>query len=92
MLEGFGRGNVPPAVLPGVQAALAAGIPVVLTTRTVGGRVLDVYGYEGSSTHLKTMGVLLAGESSGQKARLKLMLALGAGKSREELAVLFDAP
>lgn len=92
VLEGFGRGNVPPAVLPGVQAALAAGIPVVLTTRTVGGRVLDVYGYEGSSTHLKTLGVILAGECSGQKARLKLMLALGAGKTKEELAVLFAAP
>ena len=92
VLEGFGRGNVPPSVLPGVKAALAAGIPVVLTTRTAGGRVLDVYGYEGSSTQLKTMGVILAGESSGQKARLKLMLALGAGKHAAELASLFDLP
>ncbi|MBS6157358.1 MAG: asparaginase, partial [Sutterella sp.] len=47
VLEGFGRGNVPPAVLPGIRRAVERGIPVVITTRTIAGRVLDVYGYEG---------------------------------------------
>ncbi len=90
VVEGFGRGNVPPAVVPGIEAALAAGIPVVLTTRVHGGRVLDVYGYEGGVIPLKNMGVLLAGEMSGQKARLKLMLALGLAADAADLARYFE--
>lgn len=90
VVEGFGRGNVPPAVVPGIQAALAAGIPVILTTRVYGGRVLDVYGYEGAAKPLKNMGVILAGEISGQKARIKLMLALGLGETGKALNQYFD--
>ncbi|EAX48275.1 Asparaginase [Thermosinus carboxydivorans Nor1] len=92
VVEGFGRGNVPPAVVPGIKAALDKGIPVVLTTRTAGGRVLDVYGYEGGVKPLKAMGVILAGEISGQKARIKLMLALGVTRDRQALAGYFDVP
>lgn len=92
VVEGFGRGNVPPAVVPGIQAALDKGIPVVLTTRVLGGRVLDIYGYEGSATALKSMGVILAGESNGPKARIKLMLALGVTEDREKIAAYYDVP
>ena len=49
VLEAFGRGNVPPAALPGIRRAVEKGIPVVITTRTIAGRVLDVYGYEGGA-------------------------------------------
>ena len=31
------------------------------------GRVLDIYGYEGGAKPLKEMGVIFAGELSGQK-------------------------
>jgi len=90
VVEGLGRGNVPPAVAPGIKAALGAGIPVVLTTRVFGGRVLDVYGYEGGVKPLKAMGVILGGEISGQKARIKLMLALGITSDHQQLAGYFD--
>ncbi|MEG2139384.1 MAG: asparaginase [Bilophila sp.] len=92
VLEAFGRGNVPPAVLPGIQRAVAKGIPVVITTRTVAGRVLDVYGYEGGAKTILQAGAILGGETSGPKARLKLMLALGLTSSRDELAAFFDTP
>lgn len=92
VVEGFGRGNVPPAAVPGIEAALQSGIPVVLTTRVLGGRVLDIYGYEGSATVLKSMGVIPAGEISGPKARIKLMLALGVTDDREKIAAYFDVP
>ena len=39
VLEAFGRGNVPPAALPGIRRAVEKGIPVVITTRTIAGRV-----------------------------------------------------
>ena len=92
VLEGFGRGNVPPAVLPGIRRAVAQGIPVVITTRTIAGRVLDVYGYEGGAKTVLEAGAILGGETSGPKARLKLMLALGLVSDRDLLAVFFDTP
>src|SRR5262249_44804185 len=39
VVEVFGRGNVPPAVMDAVKSARARGIMVVFTTRTRGGRV-----------------------------------------------------
>ena len=90
VLEAFGRGNVPPAALPGIRRAVEKGIPVVITTRTIAGRVLDVYGYEGGAKTVLEAGGILGGETSGPKARLKLMLALGVASGRDELAVFFD--
>ena len=75
VVESFGRGNVPPYVIPGIARALEKGIIVVNTTRT-GGRVLDEYGYEGGMLQQHKMGVIMAGELSAAKARLKLMLIL----------------
>lgn len=92
VLEAFGRGNVPPAALPGIRRAVGEGIPVVITTRTIAGRVLDVYGYEGGAKTVLEAGGILGGETSGPKARLKLMLALGVASGRDELAVFFDTP
>ncbi|MGI6575567.1 MAG: asparaginase [bacterium] len=92
VVEGFGRGNIPPAMVPGIKLAIDNGIPVVLTTRSAGGRVLDVYGFEGSAKTLKELGVIFGGEISGQKARLKLILALGITEDHEKLAAYFDVP
>jgi L-asparaginase len=92
VLEGLGRGNIPPPAVPGIKAALKAGIPVVLTSRVLGGRVLDVYGYEGGVKPLKEMGVILGGEINGQKARIKLMLILGLTSNPAEIQDYFDKP
>ncbi len=90
VLEGFGRGNLPPPMVPGIERAVAANIPVVLTSRTYAGRVLDVYGYAGGVIVTKAIGVIPGGELSGQKARIKLMLALGLTKDRDTIASFFD--
>ena len=52
VLEGFGRGNIPPAYLPAVERAATAGILIVLTSRCPRGRVLDTYAYEGAGKTL----------------------------------------
>lgn len=75
VVESFGRGNVPPHVIPGIARALEKGVIVVNATRT-GGRVLDEYGYEGGMLQQHRMGVIMAGELSAAKARLKLLLIL----------------
>lgn len=90
VLEAFGRGNVPPAVLPGIERATTRNIPVVLTTRTFSGRVLDVYGYPGGVVTSRAAGAIMGGDLSGPKARLKLMLVLGLTRDPEKIASYFD--
>lgn len=77
VVEGFGAGNVPPSALPEIEAAVRAGIPVVLTSRCVEGGVWPVYGYSGGANQLRDMGVILGGSLRAQKARILLMIALG---------------
>ena len=90
VVEATGCGNVPPAAVPGLRAALAAGVPVVLVSRCAEGRVAPAYGYEGGGQHLQELGVILGQDLPGQKARIKLMVALGAGLERDELRRLFE--
>lgn len=91
VVEGFGCGNVPLTVNDGIRELLAAGIPVVLVTRTGSGRIAKEYGYEGGAAALERDGVILGGSLSGQKARILLMLARGAGLSEEEMRGIFGA-
>jgi L-asparaginase len=92
VVEGMGRGNVPPLVFNGIKEALAAGIPVVLASRCLSGRTLDHYAYAGGAKKLHDAGVILGGEISGPKARIKLMLALGLTRDPDRLAEYFDKP
>ena len=77
VLEATGCGNVPPPTIPGIQAALAARLPVVLVSRCAEGRVSPAYGYEGGGLMLRAMGVIFGKDLPGPKARIKLMVALG---------------
>ena len=67
VIEGFGRGNVPPAM---------------------------VYGYPGSVTDTRSVGIAAAGEISAAKARLKLMVVLSEhpeyATQRDKLEESFD--
>ena len=92
VIEGTGCGNVPPSILPGLRAALHAGIPVVLTSRCPEGPVAPAYGYEGGGQKLREMGVVFASELSGPKARIKLMVALGSSSDPAGIRMLFEGP
>jgi L-asparaginase len=89
VLEATGCGNVPPSVLPGLRAALAARIPVVLVSRCAEGRVSPAYGYEGGGRMLEEMGVVFAQDLPGPKARIKLMVALGLTSEPAEIRRIF---
>lgn len=91
VLEGTGRGNVPPAALAGIQHARDTGLPVVIASRCLHGRVLDTYAYEGSGHDLRQRGVLLAGTMNAAKARIRLMLALGRTSDPAQLRELMEA-
>jgi len=78
VLEGTGRGNANEQVIDGVREAVAAGVPVVVCSRCLSGRVEPVYG-RGGGRDLAEAGALFAGDLAGPKARVLLQLALGAG-------------
>ncbi len=90
VIEGLGRGNVTIPAMAAVQRALDAGLPVVITSRCPRGRVLDTYGYEGAGKPLRRAGAILGGMLPSHKARIKLMLALGAGWSVERIRESFE--
>jgi L-asparaginase len=77
VLEALGRGNVPPKMVSSIKRAIDQGIKIVLVSRCPKGRISDSYGYEGGGKDIKHLGVIFGSNLSGQKARIKLMLALG---------------
>jgi L-asparaginase len=76
-LVAFGRGNVPPPIVPALERAISSGVLVTVSSRCVAGRVKPRYGYDGGGQHLARIGAILAGDLSGAKARLLQMVALG---------------
>jgi L-asparaginase len=90
VIEAMGSGNVPPAMLEGVRLAVAAGIPVVVSSRCGDGTTGPRYGYDGGGVTLKDAGAIFAGGLPGPKARIKLMVLLGAGSSGERIRSSFE--
>lgn len=78
VLEAFGRGNGNHAVVEGVREAVAAGVPVLVTSRCPHGRVRPVYG-DGGGKDMARAGAIFAGDLSGLKARVLLSVLLGMG-------------
>lgn len=91
VLEALGSGNVPPDCVPGITRAINSNIPVVMTSRCFRGRVTGRYDYRGGGAQLRELGVMVAEFLSGQKARIKLSLALGVAKSPRELREIFES-
>jgi L-asparaginase len=90
VIAGMGRGNVPPAMVDGIDRWIAEDKPVVITSRSLRGRVGCTYGYPGGGRRLAERGVIFAGARRPQQARIDVMLALGAGLSIEELRELLE--
>lgn len=90
VIEAMGRGNIPPHMYEGVKYAREMGIPVVVVSRCHSGRVFDSYGYLGSGRDLRNLGCIFGGDLPGQKARIKLMLALGKTNDLNEIKDFFE--
>lgn len=78
VLEGFGIGNTTPAITAAVADIIAAGVPVIVTSRCPQGRVRPVYG-NGGGKDLARAGAIFAGDLNGPKARIAVAVLLGAG-------------
>lgn len=89
VIEALGQGNLPPAALDGVTDFIKNNIPVVIVSRSFNGIVQDIYGYEGGGKHLKELGVIFSNGLNGQKARIKLLVALAKTNKMEEINEMF---
>jgi L-asparaginase len=87
-----GAGNTSPATLTAAERAMAAGIPVVLTTRCPAGRAQPEYAFPGGGATWAAAGAILAGHLTGPKARIALALGLGAGLDTAGLEALLADP
>jgi L-asparaginase len=90
ILETFGGGRVPPALLPAIDEAVSRGVAVVATTRCLTGGMWDMYGYPGAFRDLERRGVLFAQDLPGHKARLALAVGLGNQLPRDRLHALLS--
>jgi len=78
VIEALGGGRLPPWWLPVIDKAVGHGVAIVIASRCPAGRVTDRYGYTGAHRDQVALGCGFAGELNGQKARIRLMVALGA--------------
>ena len=85
VVAGMGLGNVTAGVADAIEEARAKGVPVVIGTRVLSGRVFSLGDGKSSAIGLKKMGCVLADNLNPQKARVLLMLALT--KTREPAAI-----
>jgi L-asparaginase len=85
VVAGMGRGNIPPAMVPGIERWIRERKPVIIASRALRGRVGHTYGYPGGGRRLHDLGAIFAGNRRPQQARIELMLALGARVDVREL-------
>lgn len=90
IIEALGIGNVPPLAYKGVEYVIKKNIPVVLVSRCPAGETDYIYSYPGAGRHLHNLGVIFTDYLNGQKARIKLMLALSKTTDRKILKKIFE--
>ncbi|WP_017414563.1 asparaginase [Clostridium tunisiense] len=90
IIEAMGRGNIPPKMAEAVERAIEKQVAVVIVSRCYKGRVLDSYGYPGGGKGLRNAGAIFGESLPGQKARIKLMLALGKTNDLREIRETFE--
>ncbi len=84
VLEGVGRGQVPPVMMPEIEQAVADGINIVITTSSEEGAVYTTYDYKGSTFDLQNQGAILGKDYDSKKARIKLAVALASNHQNLE--------
>ncbi len=87
-----GAGNTTPSLLSAAERAMAAGVPVVLASRCIGGAASTDYAFAGGGATWARAGAVVAGTLCATKVRVAVALGLGAGLSRDGLAALLADP
>ena len=90
VVEAMGRGNIPPHMVEGIKNAIDKNVAVVIVSRCFEGRVYDSYGYHGGGKELRNLGVIFGDNLPGQKARIKLLVALSFTEDIEKVREIFE--
>lgn len=86
VIEGLGAGNLPVEVVEPIQALIDNDITVVMVSRCYNGLAEPIYDYVGGGIDLERMGVVFCQGLNGQKARIKLQVAVSAGMNSKDIA------
>ncbi|TQN43483.1 asparaginase [Blastococcus colisei] len=85
-ISAFGAGHTSTGLAEEISTTVAAGIPVVVSTRTgAGGTLTGTYGFAGSEIDLQARGAVLTGALDARKSRLLLWALLAGGVPRERV-------
>jgi L-asparaginase len=76
VIDGLGRGHVPPAWVEAIADATARGTPVIVVSSCPSGPVSASYEFTGSLASLKQSGAIPVTDLSARKARLALSVIL----------------
>lgn len=79
VIDGVGRGQVPPEWVPLLHDAMNSGMAVVVCSSTLHGATRQSYEYPGALYDLVNAGAVEARHLSARKARIRLALAMAAG-------------
>ncbi len=82
VVAGFGAGTFPPAFIAAAEAAVSAGMPVVLASRSSAGRVV-------MTPRKEEQGFIVSDNLMPQKARILLMLGMTLTDDRQALQQMF---
>ena len=80
VIDGLGRGHVPPEWLDIIPRITAQGIPVVIVSSCPSGPVHASYEFVGSLASLEAAGIVAVPDLSARKARLALSVLLASAK------------
>lgn len=83
VIVGLGSGNIPAAMMPGVQRVLDSGIPVTICTRVPAGGVHLVYGSGGGGHDLAAAGARSGGLLSPAQARMEMLCELAVRRAAD---------
>ena len=90
IIQAFGAGNVPKETSQKLNSLIQAGLPIALVSRCFNGIAEPVYAYEGGGVCLQNAGVFFVKELNAQKARLKLLIAINAGLTGDDLRAYME--
>ena len=91
VIEGLGRGQVPPDWVPLVGEAIRDGMPIAVCSSTLHGAVHESYEYPGALHELVRAGAMPVNHLSARKARIRMALAMAAyGTHPDSIRAAFE--
>lgn len=88
VIEAFGLGNAPPALLRPIEECVGSGVPIIISSRCAEGSTRPLYG-NGGGRDLERAGAIFAADLAGIKARLLASVLLGSGLAGNEFEQTF---